>query len=75
MTKEKVEANLASLTPREREVLAKIMEGLLNKEIAYALGVSERTVKEHRSRIMAKMETKSVVVLTRMYLAGSLQKI
>ena len=75
MTKEKVEENLARLTPREREVLAKIMEGLLNKEIAYALGVSERTVKAHRGQIMEKMQTKSVVALTRMYLEASFQKI
>jgi len=68
-TKEqRVEENLARLTPREREVLGKIMEGLLNKEIAADLGVSERTVKAHRGRIYDKMETRSVVALARMCL-------
>jgi len=71
MTKEKVEENLARLTPRERAVLAKIMEGLLNKEIAADLGVSERTIKAHRGRIYEKMETRSVVALARMCLVSS----
>jgi FixJ family two-component response regulator len=63
---ERVEERLARLTPREREVLNKIMEGLLNKEIAYELGISERTIKAHRRQIMEKMGTKSIVHLTRM---------
>jgi FixJ family two-component response regulator len=66
---ERVEERLARLTPREREVLNKIMEGLLNKEIAYELGISERTIKAHRSQIMEKMGTKSIVHLTRMCMA------
>ena len=66
MTKEKVEENLARLTPREREVLMKIMEGLLNKEIAFDLAISERTVKAHRGQIMGKMQARSVVDLVKM---------
>ena len=60
---ERVEEKIARLTPREREVLDKIMEGLLNKEIAFELGVSERTIKVHRGRIMEKMGAKSVAQL------------
>ena len=66
MTKEKVEENLARLTPREREVLMKIMEGLLNKEIAFDLAISERTVKVHRGHIMGKMQARSIVDLVKM---------
>lgn len=63
---ERVEEKLGKLTPREREVLLKIMAGLLNKEIASDLEITERTVKAHRGRIMEKMQTKSIVVLALM---------
>lgn len=54
-----------TLTSREREVLALVVSGRLNKEIAGALGNSERTVKAHRAHIMDKMRASSVAELVR----------
>lgn len=54
-----------SLTPREREVFTLIVTGMLNKQIAYQLGTSERTIKAHRSRIMEKMQAESLADLIR----------
>lgn len=66
----------ASLTPREREVFALVVEGLMNKVIADRLGVAEKTVKVHRSRVMDKMGARSVADLVRMaaHLAGGPQR-
>jgi len=55
-----------SLTAREREVIALVVTGLLNKQIAGELGTSERTVKAHRSQVMQKMQADSVADLVRM---------
>lgn len=57
---------LATLTPREREVLACLVEGKLNKQIAAQLGAAEKTIKVHRARVLQKMATRSIVVLARM---------
>jgi FixJ family two-component response regulator len=57
---------LASLTPREREVMALVAEGMLNKQVAAALGTVEKTVKVHRARVMAKMQVRSVSALVRL---------
>jgi RNA polymerase sigma factor (sigma-70 family) len=57
---------IATLTPREREVMGLVITGLLNKEIAYALGTSEKTIKAHRARVMQKMQATSVAELVRM---------
>lgn len=50
----------ATLTPREREVLAEVARGRLNKQIAFDLGISEVTVKLHRSNVMHKMQAASI---------------
>jgi FixJ family two-component response regulator len=54
-----------SLTPRERDVLALVTAGMMNKLIAAELGVSEITVKVHRSHVMRKMRTRSLADLAR----------
>lgn len=59
-------ARFASLTPRECEVLAGVIAGRLNKEIAARLGIAEKTVKVHRGRVMAKAGVLSVAELTRL---------
>ena len=58
-----IAARYARLTPKEREVLERVVSGALNKQIAAAIGASERTVKAHRARIMEKMEVDSVAEL------------
>ena len=55
-----------ALTPREREVMTLVIQGLLNKQIAAELGTSETTVKIHRGQVMRKMEADSVPDLVRM---------
>lgn len=59
-------AREASLTTREREVMAGVVRGLMNKQIAGELGISEVTVKLHRGSVMRKMEARSVAELVRM---------
>ncbi|MEZ2131937.1 MULTISPECIES: response regulator transcription factor [unclassified Sinorhizobium] len=59
-------ARFDSLTPREREVMALVVAGRLNKQIAADLGVSEITAKVHRSQVMQKMRAKSLPELARM---------
>lgn len=54
------------LTPRENEVLSHVLQGQLNKQIAADLGIDERSVKRHRSGVMAKLNVKSVVELTQL---------
>jgi FixJ family two-component response regulator len=56
---------LASLTPREREVLVHVVAGRLNKQIAADLGTVEKTIKVHRARIMEKMAVRSLADLVR----------
>ncbi|MBB6484844.1 response regulator transcription factor [Rhizobium lusitanum] len=58
--------HFASLTPREREVMALVARGLLNKQIAAEIGLSEITVKVHRGQVMRKMHADSVADLIRM---------
>jgi FixJ family two-component response regulator len=56
----------ASLSGREREVMALVVRGLLNKQVAFELGISEITVKAHRGRVMEKMEVPSLADLVMM---------
>jgi FixJ family two-component response regulator len=58
-----IQARLASLTPREREVLTYVIAGRLNKQIAFELGTVEKTIKVHRGRMMEKMDVRSVAEL------------
>lgn len=63
-TREAVEA-AASLTPRERQVMAGVVRGLMNKQVAGELGISEITVKLHRGSVMRKMGVRSLADLVR----------
>lgn len=58
---------LARLSPREREVARLLVEGQLNKQVAYALGTTERTIKAHRSSIMDKLGIRSLAELVRLW--------
>ena len=63
---EELRSRFASLTPREREVMARVVAGLLNKQIGAELGTSETTVKIHRHQVMEKMGAGSLPELVRM---------
>jgi len=56
----------ALLTPRERQVMALVVSGLLNKQVAGELGISEKTVKAHRGQVMQKMKANSLADLVKM---------
>ena len=61
-----VQRRVGMLTPRETEVFARVVTGMLNKQIGAALGVVEKTVKVHRARVMEKMQAGSVAELARL---------
>lgn len=61
-----IRARIESLTPREREILTLVVEGLMNKQIASRLGISQPTVKIHRRHLMEKMGAASIIELVRM---------
>ena len=63
---DRIRDHLASLTPREQEVLKLLVSGKQNKVMAAEVGVSQRTVEIHRARVMEKMEANSVAQLVRM---------
>ena len=56
-------AHVAALTPRERQVFGLVVQGKINKQIAFALGSTERTIKAHRRRVMEKMNVRSLAEL------------
>jgi FixJ family two-component response regulator len=58
---------LARLSPREREVARLLVEGQLNKQVAFALGTTERTIKAHRANIMEKLSVRSLAELVRLW--------
>lgn len=61
-----IQERFEELTPRERQVMALVVKGLLNKQIASELGAAEQTIKIHRGRVMAKMRAQSVPDLVHM---------
>jgi FixJ family two-component response regulator len=63
---EELRSRFASLTSREREVMKRVVAGLLNKQIGAELGTSETTVKIHRHQVMEKMGASSLPELVRM---------
>ena len=62
----KLRVSFETLTPREQEIMGLVASGLMNKQIAGEIGVSEVTVKLHRGNVMRKMEAKSLAELVRM---------
>jgi FixJ family two-component response regulator len=64
----KLRQRFSLLTPREREVVPLVIGGLLNKQAAFILGISEVTLQIHRSQIMRKMQADSLADLVRMAL-------
>jgi len=61
-----IRERIKTLTPREAEVFALVVTGMLNKQIAFDLGVSEKMVKVHRGRVMEKMRAGSIAELVRL---------
>lgn len=62
----RIKACLATLTPRESEVLLHVVSGQMNKQISADLGAAEKTIKIHRARVMEKMQADSLAALVRM---------
>ena len=63
-----IKKNFSTLTPREKEVCAVLVEGLMNKEIAEQLGTTDATIKVHKARVMEKMRASSLQDLVRYHL-------
>jgi two-component system CheB/CheR fusion protein len=64
-------ARMATLTPRQREILDRVLAGQANKNIAADLGISQRTVETHRATIMTRTGAKSIPALARMAVAAA----
>lgn len=63
---DRIQAKIASLTPREREVMRLVVQGYANKRIAATLGITMKTVEAHRAHVMRKMKADSLAELVRM---------
>jgi len=72
---EKIKKDFLALTPREKEVIVLVASGLMNKQIAAQLGVTEITVKVHRGNVMRKMGAKSLAELVRISDALALKRV
>lgn len=68
---QRIRERLATLTPREREVMQMVIDGKANKVIAFDLNLSQRTVEIHRAHVMEKMGVRSLAELVRMVIAAS----
>jgi len=66
LRRHELQARFGKLTPREREVLRHVLSGRLNKQIAAELGIDERSVKRHRTSLMAKVAVRSVAELAQL---------
>ncbi|MFN3231299.1 MAG: response regulator transcription factor [Alphaproteobacteria bacterium] len=66
LPKEEIERRITTLTPREYDVMGGVVRGLMNKQIAGELGISDRTVEIHRARVMEKMQAHSLADLIRL---------
>ena len=64
--RDRITSRIAQLSSREQEVLKHVLQGRLNKQIGFVMGIAEKTVKAHRSRVMEKMEAGSVAELVHM---------
>lgn len=64
-----IHGRLEKLTPREREVMELVVDGYANKQVAAKLGLSEKTIEVHRSRVMSKMRAKTLPCLVKMAVA------
>ena len=73
-TRAELEARIATLTPREHEVMLLIAEGRPNKVVATRLGLSTRTVEVHRAKVMEKLQARSLAELVRMTIACELDR-
>jgi FixJ family two-component response regulator len=71
--RDRIMSRIAQLSSREQEVLKQVLQGRMNKQIGFALGIAEKTVKVHRSRIMEKMEAGSVAELVHMCDAAGIE--
>ena len=70
-----IASRLSRLSTRERQVMEAVIVGRLNKQIAADLGITEKTVKAHRARVMEKLEIRSVAVLVRLCIAGNVASV
>jgi two-component system response regulator FixJ len=67
---EAAQARIASLTPRERDVLARLVQGCPNKVVAHELGISPRTVEIHRANLMEKLSCRSLAEAVRIAISA-----